>query len=373
MASSEFIALHMRGRRFDQPGMPVGALAELAAYRDLVLEVAKELFRADNPERLRVPKGFADRLDLRLDRVEAGNSVLNVLERTQPVKQQDTLMILDNEDDEFDRARGLIERTISAVAAEEPVPQEFPRSALASFDRFGRTLEGHEAVQFRTPGDRPGALYTPSVRRRLLLEAAGTYTAHVERVGRVIELNVEQNLFRLRWGSRAIECRYAADEVFEGARMALEPNANGPLIRADGIAEIDASDNIRRLTEVFELAPAEDAARLEQRLEELSRLENGWYDGEGVAPSPSAVATTRRLLMRLGDLSDPRLHMFPTPDGGIEIEWTADSHARSVEIGATGTYYLDVDIDNGGAIDRTREGLDIEAAYEFVVSGTMPS
>ena len=54
------------------------SLPELAAYRDLVLAVAKALFQGRNPQRQRLPKGFEGGFRLVLDRVEPGSAVPNV-------------------------------------------------------------------------------------------------------------------------------------------------------------------------------------------------------------------------------------------------------------------------------------------------------
>ena len=53
-----FTTLVFQGPRFGEAAMPLEALPELAAYRDLLIAVAKSLFQADNPDRHRLPKGF---------------------------------------------------------------------------------------------------------------------------------------------------------------------------------------------------------------------------------------------------------------------------------------------------------------------------
>jgi hypothetical protein len=74
----------MTGARFDGGGMPVEAAPELAAYRDLVISLAEELFRQRNPGRQRLPARFEDRLQLRLETVEQGSAVLVIERRGQP-------------------------------------------------------------------------------------------------------------------------------------------------------------------------------------------------------------------------------------------------------------------------------------------------
>lgn len=75
--------MRLTGSRFGQPGMPVEVLPELAAYRELVATVARELFLRRNPGRQRVPRGFTESFQLRLERVDKG-STIPVLERVSP-------------------------------------------------------------------------------------------------------------------------------------------------------------------------------------------------------------------------------------------------------------------------------------------------
>lgn len=57
---------------------------------------------------------------------------------------------------------------------------------------------------------------------------------------------------------------------------------------------------------------------IDTRLNELAALSDGWLDGEGLAPTPHAIATARAVL-RL--LPGARPHLFPTPDGEVSAEW----------------------------------------------------
>ncbi|HEV7571910.1 MAG TPA: hypothetical protein VGQ21_10485 [Thermoanaerobaculia bacterium] len=49
------------GRRFDDAGLELDVLAKLLAYRKLLIETAKELWRSENRERQRLPKGSKSR------------------------------------------------------------------------------------------------------------------------------------------------------------------------------------------------------------------------------------------------------------------------------------------------------------------------
>jgi hypothetical protein len=77
------VTMRLTGSRFGQPGMPVEVLPELTAYRELIVAVARELFLRRNLGRQRVPRGFTESFQLRLERVDKG-STIPVLERVNP-------------------------------------------------------------------------------------------------------------------------------------------------------------------------------------------------------------------------------------------------------------------------------------------------
>lgn len=58
--------------------------------------------------------------------------------------------------------------------------------------------------------------------------------------------------------------------------------------------------------------------RTTDRLDALAALSDGWFDGEGLAPTPYAIATARAVLPLL---PGARPHLFPTPEGEVSAEW----------------------------------------------------
>ena len=76
--------------------------------------------------------------------------------------------------------------------------------------------------------------------------------------------------------------------------------------------------------EVVDDERAADVQRVWRRLVELRTLRDGWIEGEGVLPDPVVVARAREILARLlvDDRELPRPKVYPTPDGGIQVEWT---------------------------------------------------
>ena len=68
--------------------------------------------------------------------------------------------------------------------------------------------------------------------------------------------------------------------------------------------------------------------KYEERLQYLSTLKEGWYDGSGEAISEVAINMAREFF----DLDIPKLEycIYPTTSGGILIEFTSNGWDRSI-------------------------------------------
>lgn len=78
------------------------------------------------------------------------------------------------------------------------------------------------------------------------------------------------------------------------------------------------------------------SATLDARIDELAALRDGWLWGDGIAPTPHAIATARAVLGQLAtehpDVTRPRV--YPTPDGDVQAEWTMGRVATDVRFPA---------------------------------------
>ena len=74
MPSVEFLRPRLHGPRFDDGEIPLDFFNDLAALREMVLEVAKWRFLQDNPGRQRSPRGFTSEVDLKLTGLVGGSA-----------------------------------------------------------------------------------------------------------------------------------------------------------------------------------------------------------------------------------------------------------------------------------------------------------
>ena len=332
-----FARLRLTGPRFSEGSVPVETLVELAAYQELVVGVARELFRERHPDRQRIPRGFAEGLQLRLRTVEQG-SAMPVLERT-----YETLPLLASPD-EFTAARDLIEEAVAAIAEGQQLPEGFPRRALVLFNRFGQTLRGDEGIEMRRGTALSGPMYTRAVRRALILRQKQTYQDDISDIGWISEIDAGHMrcLVRLQSGPSAPVPAPLDEVTFAPVRDAMEPNGEGAAVRISGTGVFDVDGRLLRFDSIHEVSTLDDGDNgptLDQRLDELSRLPEGWLDGEGVPPNTSVVERARTVLRNLQKLDVPRPRVFATPRGGMQAEWTVGSHEISVTFEPDGSLY----------------------------------
>ena len=76
----------------------------------------------------------------------------------------------------------------------------------------------------------------------------------------------------------------------------------------------------------------------QKRIDCLAQLEDGWFDGEGVALT-SAGLDAARVVVEFTDENGLALPgLFPMPDGGVSIEWLKIGTFFGVEISPTSSF-----------------------------------
>lgn len=336
MRRSPFATLIFRGRRFDDAAMPLEALPELAAYRDLVAAVAKELFFAGNPTRVRLPKGFDASFRLTLSRIESGSAV-PIVERELPADE------LLHSTDLFDTARDKVEAAISALHSTATLPSWLSAAVVARFSSFGRTLRDDEAVVVAPAGKRDGAVYDRHVRRAILLRSQGTYEEEVDLIGVVRETDVDQDSFEIRLADdRRIPIRTSRPFL----KQIVDSLQRDTAVRVSGTGVHDAEGKLLRVAQATDVSAAEEGdvasgrpgcrIPVDEQIGSLRGLADGWLDGEGHAYDAETLAWSAKLLSGIVDgfeLATP--HIYPTPAGSVRAEWSRARWEISAELDAS--------------------------------------
>lgn len=169
------------GRRFDDGGLDVDVLPDLLRYKALLVDVAKELWRRNNPGRERLPKNFDEALRVKFYEVRANCATVPL---TREIQQNDAgaLILLDNE---LDDAAGLVADTIEAAGTDGSLPADFPKALLQQFREYGKSLEAEEWIELLPNGRRTSVRYDHRIREVLVRRADAAYEDAVTVIGEV--------------------------------------------------------------------------------------------------------------------------------------------------------------------------------------------
>lgn len=74
------------------------------------------------------------------------------------------------------------------------------------------------------------------------------------------------------------------------------------------------------------------SASISSRLNELRSLENGWLDGNGLAPSAAGLNWLTQIFDANYSVELPQPFAYPTAEGGVQVEWTIGDFELSLEI-----------------------------------------
>jgi hypothetical protein len=315
-----FVTQVFHGERYAEHTLPVEVLREFEAYKDLVVELAKALFLEKHPGRQRVPKGFVDGFQLRIRRIDPG-SAASVLDRAPSLQSRGMGPLFSDATDEFDEARDLISECIAAVSQGRPPSPRFPTGLLSHFNNFGQRLLPNESIEIKAPGAKVVATYTTDVRKRLILSHGASYLAPARLNGRVCEVDKRQRRFQIvsDGDERPVGAPYPAS-LERTLTAALDRSVK---VQVSGTGVWDRGDRVERFESVSDVSLLVVRIDVEKRIQELRVLQPGWLDGEGKVPEPDDLQWLGQLLRRLIDEEGlPDAHIYPTAEGGAQLEWS---------------------------------------------------
>jgi len=332
-------------------------LPELRNYAQMVAELAKHLFYQEHGGRQRVPKGFDSSFSLALTGIEDGSAVA-VVERIHE------LSLVPPGPDYFDQARDLVNETVQAVSEKRQVPTGFPHGLLHYFERFGRILREDESIELVAPGATTGPRYDRTVRKHLSLVTSSTYEQEVELVGKVVEADVKKHTFQIETDEGIVQS--VLPEKLEGEVLAAFKDYQRLDVSLRAVAIFDRQDRIQRINEILELTSFESVRPFTTRLVELTELQAGWLDGEGQPVSQQAQASADVLRQLLEQYEVPVPFLYPTPEGGLQAEWST----LDAKTGAGGEITATLEPD--GSILWVWIGPDVEEEVEMAAGGVTP-
>ncbi|MCC5841504.1 MAG: hypothetical protein JJT96_15425 [Opitutales bacterium] len=323
MIKDPFIQPRFVGPRFEGHTLPLSAAKDLAAYEELVTELAKHLWRKKKGGRQRVPKGFAEGFNLHLEKIDEGSSKLAIVAMmlTTGVEWFDVIP------HEINEAKDLINAVI-ATEEGDALPTEFPKDLYSYFNRLGRSLEPGEFIEWAPDSPANKAVLTPEKRKRLVLGHRETYEAEVDVIGSVEELDAGKKTGTLRVEKGSVGFSFD-DPFFADLKEAL--GVKTMCVRIQGIGVFDVNEKLSSIIEIDQLEQISHYP-LASAIENLQTLSGGWLEGGGMAPSESDLESlVNEVSARFPDLLEYP-SVVPTEEGNVVFEWIRPNLRIELEV-----------------------------------------
>jgi hypothetical protein len=249
-ATRELVKHTFRGPRFDDHGLDLSVLSELVAYKEILVETAKELWRRHNPNRERLPANYEESLVLKFFGLEKGSSTCVPIHRELEDPEQGRLF---EEPDELDEAARLVANVIRAAGQDASLPSEFPARILQRFETYGRSLRDDESIVQSVAKGNGDATYNRTVRGRLMERSEGAYEDQVDLIGTVTMARVSLPRMTLTLDDgRDIDAVFRAEDE-DAVTTALKRHASVK-VRIKGRGLFLATGALHRVAEITELS-----------------------------------------------------------------------------------------------------------------------
>jgi len=329
--TDEFMSPRLVGKRFEGHAIPFEVLKDLATLEELVLETAKWQYFQKNQDRQRVPRGFTDNISLQLTEIREGSAV-PVIVLTMLIAGQQPLFPPPNIE-YFQSAREHIVSAVAAAEDQQSVTEHLPDHLLGYFDKLGRSLRKGETLELDPENPERPARLNKETRRRILLasDRVQELSEDVTLRGAVSEMDQDKMSFEFQLiAGQKIKApidhqhQDAVLKAFNGYRL-------GKKIMIQGIGRFNRTEKLQRLESVEHITMLEDRD-VGVRLDEFRNLKNGWLDDKGIAPAKDGLDWLLEQLTTLYSEELETPYLYPTPEGGVQAEWTIGSQEITLEI-----------------------------------------
>lgn len=324
MADIRFIAPRFTGKRFENHSLPVSILEDLAAFEDLLVEMAKYIYLEQNPQRQRVPRGFTDGISLQLQSVEPGSAIPVLMLASNLVGLFPAGNVA-----YFEKAKDRIIQSIQAAHDGKPVTDFLPEQFLGYFNRIGKNLQQDEQIEFNSGKD--AIVLSSDIRKKIVLASPQIHEviSSFDIRCTISELNKAKNTFEISYQGRTIKAEIQPEHRAQ-IWKAFEGYENNQKVQISGSGKFDKSDTLMSVLHVDHISLV-DSLDVSARLEDLAKLSDGWLNGEGKSISPEGLAWIENSLNNNLDPALPLPYLFPTLDGDILAEWKNDECDISIE------------------------------------------
>ena len=331
-----FLAPRLTGKRFDDHSIPLELLEDFAAFEQLLIEMAKVIYLEKNESRIRVPRGFEDSVSLKLYDVGEGSAIpkIALIYALATAKLATPTLELFPEANYtyFEEARDRIYNGINAANVGEKITGFIPENLLGFFNKIGKRLKDDEAINFN-PQSEKNLKLDRATRKKLVLASSSIkqVTEETTIIASIPEADKSKQTFTLLLSSAQRINTEIPEPHYETILKAFNEYENNCKVSVKGIGRFNQFDKLEGFESIEQISII-DPLDVIYRLDEISLLEDGWLNGEGIAPKKHELEWFLNMFEGNFDKNLPLPFIFPTPEGGIQTEWSFQNYEISLKI-----------------------------------------
>lgn len=334
MPSNFFLQLRLVGNRFEDHAIPLDFLTGLAPFQALLVEAYKVEYLRTNVGREPMPRDSTGSIDLKLTSFKRGCMQFEI-----GAAEPDNSPLSPSQKSNLVLARDRLIATIQRAEKGESMEHStLSKQMLPHFEKIANAITDSEEIHLVSP---PGienggvsARFSRHVANRLM-NAASTgseTTKNTEIRGSIPELNqANMTLQILPMNGDAIKAS-VGPEHFDSALKVFNGFRRGSQAEFHGIGRLDPIGRVLEFTSLSQLRIIDTPSDISLQLDTIRALEDGWLDGDGVAPSLSGIDWIESRMYRYLPADFPRPYLYPTESGGVQLEWSIESNEVSIEV-----------------------------------------
>jgi hypothetical protein len=281
-----------------------------------------------------VPNGFSNGVYLKLVDIDQGSSIPKFV-----LASLLTMSNLLSSDDirnmsYFERAKEKIISIIATANSDEEFNQE-NKKYLPYFSKIGKNLLDNESIDFGydyLTGESSTSILNHRTRKKLVFSAPRQedYQNNYEIYALIPAVDLQNNTFSIICDDGRFDCKLT-NQIKEKVMIAFNEFTLKTVISLEGSALFNSNDKITEIQDVSTIDIL-DPMDITYRIHELKKLNNGWYNGQGIALDSNNADKFEFYFSNFFDYSIPLPAIFPTFEGDIQLEWRKDTKNIIVEV-----------------------------------------
>ncbi len=257
----------------------------------------------------------------------------------------------------FQLARDDFIDSIHSASGDDALVSVLPKKLLKQVAKIGRNLKEEESLEFsKDKYSDPVTLTTEVVRHlnQLCKKLSQSEPKAIKTRGFIPEVDQEKMTFHMEFSDGKRTKGSISNQHLDTIISGFNGYSERKRLLVDGMAYLDNKGGIVRWNSIANIFPP-NSLDVPFSLEALKKLEDGWLDGDqGVAPDSEGLDWLGNLFAKYFPDHLPLPYTYPTPNGGVRMEWSFSNVEIEFEIDMltrTGEWFrFNTSIDDDGYI-----------------------